>query len=282
MITINTNLMGMMISRQISQNDASLGKSLQRLSTGLRVNSASDGAGTLGMSAALMSQIRGMNAAKQGVNDGISMLQVADSALGDANDTMQRMRELAVQASSSTASSTDRSNLNAEFQQLALEVDRIATGTTYKGTGLLTGSLNTLKINTTANSGTFITLNAMPTTGANFTSITAQAAVGTLNLSGTTNANATSCITMLDTAIASVGAIRAVIGSYQTALNVTADVMQSTTEANTALNSSINDTDVAAETANLTKQTILKQAGMAVLSQANQNFGSILSLLQKL
>ncbi|MBF0155407.1 MAG: flagellin FliC [Magnetococcales bacterium] len=280
MLSINTNLSGLMVSSQIARNDAALGKSLQRLSSGLRVSSAADGAGELGMSHRLMAEIRGCNAALQGANNGVSMLQVADGALDSTLSALQRMRELAVEASSSTASSTDRTNLDAEFQQLAVEVTRIANTTLYAGTAVLMGSLQYVNIMTGAYSGMFISLGSLNNV-CTFSTLTGGTP-GTLALTGATNTLATSAITTVDVAIASVASVRARIGAYQTSLDVISSTLQSIVQADTQSNSQLVDTDIAAETANLTKNNILKQAGLAVLSQANQNFGSVLTLLQRL
>ncbi|MBF0177726.1 MAG: flagellin FliC [Magnetococcales bacterium] len=281
MITINTNLSGIMIGRQIDKTNTDLNKSFMRLSSGVRINSAGDDPGGFGMTQRLTAEIRGNNMVMRGVNDAASLFQIADGATSSMVDSLQRMREIAVQASSGTSTTTDRNNLNAEFLQLWSEIDRIATGTTYANISPLMGSIaSALTIPLTAYSGgASLVLGAVLSHAVTFSSL---AGCTTLNLTGTAGGTsaALSTISGLDVAIASLSSMRAGIGVMQTRLESVASNLSQFIEAGEAARSRILDTDIANEVANMSRTSILKQAGMSVLAQANQQFGSILSLLR--
>jgi len=279
-ISMNTNLAGIQATRQINMSTTGLNKSFQRLSSGLRVNQASDDVSGLAVAAQMTAQIRGSNMAMKNANDSISMLQVADGALGDQMNAIQRMRELAVQASGDNVNNTDRGNLNVEFYQLMQEVDRIAKTTKYGSTsGLLQGSFANKQIQIGAYSGAIFSMTIGVGAGQGTVGASLGYDVATLSI-GTSGAFAMSAITAMDYAITSLATVRAGIGAYQSRLENILSSLATTAENSEAARSRIMDADIAAETGNMARNSVLRSAGMAVLSQANQQFQSVLSLLR--
>jgi flagellin len=300
--TINTNLVSLNAQRNLSASQLSLATSMQRLSSGMRVNSAKDDAAGLAIAERMNAQARGMNVAMRNANDGISMAQVGEGALGKVSDIMQRMRELAVQASNGTNSAADRVSLNQEFVQLAQEATRTLSGTQFNGQPILAATAPaTFQIG--ANNTTDmdrITVNAFNWSSApGITDV-----LGTAVLSGTdvgsydnttstytagtdapTNlitdsASALTAITNLDSALSAVNSQRATFGAVQNRFdNVVANLMVSS-ENQQAARSRIMDADYAVETANLSRAQILQQAGNAMVAQANQLPQQVLSLLK--
>ena len=286
--TINTNLVSLNAQRNLSTSQSSLATSMQRLSSGLRVNSAKDDAAGLAIAERMHTQVRGMNVAMRNANDGISLAQVAEGALGKVGDIFQRMRELAVQAANGTNSDADRTSLNEEFVQLAQEATRTLGGTQFNGQNIL-ATTNTSSFQIGANSDTTInqiTVNAFTWTTATGitdvlgTAILSGAGVPTLQISGTDGTAALAALTSIDTAIDTINSQRGTFGAIQNRFeNVVANLMVGA-ENQTAARSRIMDADYAAETANMSRANILQQAGNAMVAQANQLPQQVLSLLK--
>lgn len=228
---INTNLLSLDAQRNLATSQNSLAVSMQRLSSGLRVNSAKDDAAGLAIATRMDSQVRGMNVAIRNANDGISLAQTADSALGSVTDALQRMRELAVQASNSTNSGSDKDSLNQEFQQLGQEIQRVLGGTTFNGASILGGSAGALTFqvgaNTTANDTITVTTTDMTTNA----SITAVTTGGSNSIdSSVTAATLASTIDALDGAISTINSARATFGATQSRFDAVVSNLQSASE----------------------------------------------------
>ncbi|HEY1393402.1 MAG TPA: flagellin domain-containing protein [Methylibium sp.] len=280
--TINTNIISLDAQRNLNSSQSSLAISMQRLSSGLRVNSAKDDAAGLAIATRMDSQVRGMNVAIRNANDGISLAQTADSALGSVTNALQRMRELAVQAANSTNSGSDRDSLNQEFQQLGSEIQRVLGGTSFNGATILGGSAGALTFqigaNTTANDTITVTTTNM-TTNASITAVTTGGANSSID-STVNAAGVSSVITALDGAINTINSQRAVFGATQSRFESIITNLQSASENQTAARSRIMDADFAAETANLSRAQVLQQAGNAMVAQANQLPQQVLTLLK--
>jgi flagellin len=284
--TINTNLVSLNAQRNLNTSQTSLATAMQRLSSGLRVNSAKDDAAGLAIAERMNTQMRGMNVAMRNANDGISMAQVGEGALGKVSDMLQRMRELAVQAANGTNTPTDRNSLNDEFLQLAREAQRTLGGTQFNGQSILA---TTLTSSFQVGANTSATLDQISVTAFDWTqSTTITTAVGaavgtdpTTLISGTDGSFALAAITAIDGAIDSINAQRAAFGAVQNRFeNVIANLMVAS-ENQAAARSRIMDADYAAETAALSRAQILQQAGNAMVAQANQLPQQVLSLLQR-
>ena len=279
MQVINTNTMSLNAQRNLSGTQNDLATSIQRLSTGLRVNSAKDDAAGLAIANRMDAQARGMNVAIRNANDGISLAQTAEGALGQVTDMLQRMRELAVQAANASNTSADRTSLNQEFSQLAAEVDRTLTGTRFNGSAVLAGSAGSLQFQIGANNAT--TDQITITTSNMATNSTITAVTGTAGtIAGTTATAATAMIATLDTALTTINSERATYGAIQNRFEAVISNLQIGAENQQAARSRIMDADFAKETANLTRAQILQQAGTAMLAQANAAPQSVLSLLR--
>jgi flagellin len=284
--TINTNLISLNAQRNLSSSQGSLSTSMQRLSSGLRVNSAKDDSAGLSIADRMNTQVRGMQTAMRNANDGISMAQVAEGALGTVTNMLQRMRELAVQAANGTNSVSDRASLNAEYQQLATESRRTMSGTQFNGQSILaTSVVSSFQIGPNTSS----TLDRITIAAFNWTSVAALTiAVGanitsapTTAPAGTDGSFALASITALDNAINAINSERANFGAVQNRFdNVISNLMLSA-ENQTAARSRIMDADYAMETANLSRANILQQAGNAMVAQANQLPQQVLSLLRQ-
>lgn len=383
METINTNVLSLNTQRNLSRSNSALATSMERLSSGLRINSAKDDAAGLAISERFTTQIRGMNVAIRNANDGISLSQTAEGALSAVGDNLQRIRELAVQSSNATNSNTDRTALQAEVTQLLSEIDRVADQTAFNGKKLLDGSFSGQVFQVGANAGETITLSAIvdantaalgsvtQASGAALSvaasgltgfgtaiaaggvtvngvdigaisaassaaeragqlvnainNVSAQSGVGAsyntstgqmtltsaaaITVAGTTNSatvagwanaaigtattttgigtlsvgsytGAQLAIQQIDSALSSVNSVRADLGAIQNRFSSTVSNLQNASENLSASRSRVRDTDFAAETAELTRTQILKQAGTAMLAQANQAPQSVLSLLR--
>jgi flagellin len=266
--------MSLNTQRNLNTSQALMSTAVQRLSSGLRVNSAKDDAAGLAIAERMNSQVRGMNVAMRNAQDGISLAQTAEGAIGKIGDALQRMRELAVQAANGTNNSGDRTNLNEEFTQLSSEVTRLVNSTQFNSTNLLSAAATfTFQIGagTTAN-------DTISVTGSNLSAL--ATAIGTQSLTGTTAANATAAITALDTQIDVVTTQRATWGAVQNRFESVISNIQVNAENLAAARGRIMDADYAAETASLTRAQILQQAGVAMLAQANAAPQSVLSLLR--
>jgi flagellin len=277
-IIVNSNIASLNAQRNLNQSNSALASSLQKLSSGLRVNSAKDDAAGLAVSEGLSSQIRGNSQGIRNAYDGISVAQTAEGALGQVGNNLQRIREIAVQAANGSISNDNRSQLQKEVDQLTQEVSRIITTTNFNGTALLSGGSSiTFQVGA---SGT--TNNQVTTTGVEMSSIKGFSsdltATGTISV--TTSAAASAAISALDNAISTVTNTRATFGAIQNRFEAVIANTQNYVENLSASKSRIIDTDFASETAQLTRNQILQQAGTAILGQANTVPQAALSLLR--
>jgi len=277
-ISVNTNLFSLNAQRQLSGSQASLATSMQRLSSGLRINSAADDAAGLAISQRMNAQVRGMNVAIRNANDGISLAQTADGALASVGDSLQRMRELAVQSRNSTNSDSDKESLNLEFGQLSSEIGRVLAGTTFNGKAILGGNAGTLTFQVGANVSTNDSIDISTT---NLTTDAAITTVTGASIGSASDATAiATVITDIDSAIDKVNSQRAVFGASQNRFNSVVSNLKTSVENQSAAASRITDADFAAETANMSRAQILQQAGTAMVAQANSLPQSVLRLLQ--
>jgi flagellin len=289
--TINTNINSLNAQRNLNASQASLAVSMQRLSSGLRVNSAKDDAAGLAIAERMNTQVRGMNVAIRNANDGISLAQTAEGALGKIGDNLQRMRELTVQARNATNSNSDKDSLNKEFEQLGSEIWRIVNATTFNSkpiladsAGVAAGTGQTFQIgaNTTVNDS--ITVAALDLT--QDPTIAALLGTGTppfpATIDNTANFGALgTVIDNIDAALDTVNNTRATFGAIQSRFDAVISNLQVAVENQTAARSRIMDADFAAETANMSRAQILQQAGNAMVAQANQLPQQVLTLLQR-
>ena len=275
---INTNVDAFSAQLNLQNTAAMFSKSVERLSSGLRINRAADDAAGLAISEKLRSQIKGLSVASRNAQDGISLIQTAEGALNESTSILQRMRELAVQSSNGTLSTQDRSAIQSEATQLQGELTRIANVTKFNGNSLLDGTLSgaaiTLQIG--ANSSTYESL-AIKFSG---TLTDAGLSVDNAAVSFSSAASAQAALTNIDAAISLVSSVRANLGAFQNRLEHTITNLGVNEENLMSSESRIRDVNVAEETVNLTKAQILQQAGTAVLAQANQAPNSVLSLLR--
>jgi len=278
---INTNLASLQTQRNLSTSQAKLQTSIERLSSGLRVNSAKDDAAGFAVASGMDSKIRGQNVAIRNANDAISLSQTADGALGKISDNLQRMRELAVQASNDTNSNDDRTKLNQEFAQLQDEITRVTNNTKFNGQNLLTtasGTQFSFQIGDGTDSDNKIQLDVTDL-GANGGSKTKDV-VDKTAVDITSSTNAGSAMSKIDDALKEINNESIKQGAIQNRLTSTISTLQVSVENQTAAKSRITDTDFAAETANMSRGQILQQAGMAMLSQANQLPNGVMALLR--
>ena len=269
-MTVNTNVSSLAAQRSLAGSTREMGVSMARLSSGLRINSAKDDAAGLAISSKMTNQIRGMNQAIRNSNDGISMAQTAEGAMGEVTSSLQRIRELAVQSASGTNSASDRTALNAEATALLAEITAIAANTTFNGIQLLDGSVATSAIQAGSESGQTITVTLTDAT-------TVTLGVSAVDISSV--AGAGTAIGLADTALDSINSGRASLGAAQTRMESTINRLTVTSENLSAARSRIVDADFAAETANMTRNNILQQAGTSILAQANQQPQLALQLL---
>ncbi|MDB4308957.1 flagellin [Porticoccaceae bacterium] len=279
MAVINTNIAATITANALAKNDRAMTQTMERLSTGQRINSASDDAAGLAIASKMTSQIRGLDQAVRNGNDAISMLQTADGAMIEVSNMLQRMRELSVQGGNGTLSSSDLTALNTEFVALRTEIDRIADNTQWNGDNLLDGSAGTAGVITfqvgyeadqtiTADVGD-LNLAAADILAADLSAIT----ITTATLANTQ-------VTALDAAIAGIDSKRATLGSTINALEFAVDNLANVSQNTSASRSRIQDADYATETTELARTQIIAQAGTAMLSQANQSAQSVLALLK--
>lgn len=277
-MTINTNIMSLNAQRNASITQGSMATSLQRLSSGLRVNSAKDDAAGLAIAERMNTQVRGMNVAIRNANDGISLAQVAEGGLSTMADILQRMRELAVQSINSTNQASDVSALNQEFGQLRDEIARTMTAVQFNGTSLFTNSAD-FSFQVGANSGQNITISASDINISTATSITDITTGANSGLTATNSANA-SVLAGIDSALTVINATRATLGAVQSRFDNTINFLKTAVENQSAARGRIMDADFAQETSNLSRTQILQQAGTAMIAQANQLPQNVLKLLQ--
>ncbi len=277
---INTNLLSMNAQRNTSVSQASLTTSMQRLSSGLRVNSAKDDAAGLAIAERMNAQVRGMNVAVRNANDGISLAQTAEGALSKVGDALQRMRELAVQARNASNSSSDKDSLNKEFQQLGAEITRVIGGTTFNGQTIIGSNAGGKDFQIGANTTTNDTITVTTTNMNNDGSITAVTGASSKIDSSQNAAAIKTVIDNIDGAIDKVNSERAMYGATQSRFDSVISNLQVSVENQSAARSRIMDADFATETANLSRAQILQQAGNAMIAQANQLPQQVLSLLR--
>jgi len=274
---INTNIASLNAQRNLNMSQGSLQVSLQRLSSGLRVNSSKDDAAGLAVASRMETQSRGMTVAIRNASDGLSLAQVAEGGLGLLTQHLQRMRELAVQSANGIYTSADRSLLNAEFFQLASEVTRVIQSTDFNGKKVLNGSASNLifQIGAGTSATNRITINI-----SNLSAAAGVSAVAGLSIGGGTPGAAISAMSVITLALNSINDMRARLGAVQSRFDGVISLLQSSRENQDAARSRIMDADYAAETANLTRSQILQQAGVAMLAQANALPNNVLSLLR--
>jgi len=283
---INHNISALNTYRQLSINTTAGGKSLEKLSSGFRINRAGDDAAGLAISEKMRGQIRGLNQAERNSQDAISLIQTAEGALNETHSILQRMRELAVQAASDTNTSKktvdgaevegDRDEIQKEIEQLHKEIDRISTDTEFNTMKLLDGSYGTtaLTFQVGANAKQEVKLNVADMSATSGLSLT----TATVNL--TSQVSASAAITTIDTAIRKVSSERAMLGAMQNRLEHTINNLNTTSENLTASEARVRDVDMAKEMMEFTKNSILQQAATAMLAQANQQPQGVLQLLQ--
>ena len=314
---VNTNVASLSVQKNLAKASDALSTSMTRLSSGLKINSAKDDAAGLQIATRETSQIRGQTVAIKNANDGISMAQTAEGALQESTNILQRMRELAIQSRNDSDSSTDRTALNADFAQMSDELTRIATSTNLNGKNLLDGSAGTMTLQVGSNTGSANHIDLVLSTKFDATSLavasgsvsitgtssvassagtpstaavastatsaavpSSAAVASTAGVTGTAGTNIDNAITAIDAALQTINSTRADLGASQSRLSSTISNLQNINENATAALGRIQDTDFAAETANLTKQQTLQQASTAVLAQANQLPSAVLKLLQ--
>ena len=265
---INTNISSQFTQMHLNNANDKLNQVMERLASGSRINSAKDDAAGLAISTRMTSQIRGMDVAARNAQDGISMLQTTEGGLATVNNILQRMRELAVQSDNGTNSSTDQAALQAEFAQLGAEIENISTTMDFNGISVFAGTTVSLHIGSDSGDTMNVAIAAMDT-----------AALGISTDDISTAAGAAAAITNLDSALQDISDERANLGASMNRLEFTIDNLNTMNTNLSAARSRIEDADMAKETSELTKQRILSQSGLAMLSQANQNPQMVLSLL---
>jgi flagellin len=292
-LRINSNISAMNAYRNLSQTDKAMKSSLERLSSGLRINKAADDAAGLSISQGLQSQIGGLQVAARNAQDGINVVQIADGALNETSAILQRMRDLAVQAANGgSQDTTAQAAADTEFQQLNQELDRISQTTKFGSQSILGGSYTgTFQVDSGAGTGSTIGVNLTSATGGALSGLTTAVAsttaidgfdaaglkTSTLALSST--ASAVDAINQLDTTIKNVSTARATLGAYQNRFEHTINNINVAIENLSASKSAITDTDMALEMTSFSKSQILTQAGTAMLAQANQSSQGVLKLL---
>jgi flagellin len=284
-IVVNTNVQSLNAQRLLSSNTKALSKTLEKLSSGFRINRSSDDAAGLQISESLRSQIRGTDQALNNVQDSVNVLNTVDGALETVTNNLQRIRELSVQGANDTLSGAQRSAINQEVDQLTTDITRIAKATQFNGKNLLDGSLTAFNVQAGANAvASTNTINIASVGGVNPFGSAGGIALGLGSagqlLGAGTNASARASISRVDAALATVNTRRAALGAITNRLETTSQNLAIASENFSASESRIRNVDVAKESANLTKNQILQQASATILSQANQGPQLALSLLR--
>ncbi|MNM07127.1 Flagellin [compost metagenome] len=281
-LTVNTNTTSLGVQKNLNRASDALSTSMTRLSSGLKINSAKDDAAGLQIATRMTSQIRGQTMAIKNANDAISIAQTAEGAMQEQTNILQRMRELAVQSRNDNNSEADRDALDKEFQSMLKEIDRIAGSTQLNGKNLLDGSASDMTFQVGSNTGsdnqiTISLSDAMNTTGA-LSGLSGQSITGAD--SAAAEATFTAALSAIDDALNAINSTRADLGAVQNRLTSTINNLQNINENAEAARGRVQDTDFAAETAQLTKQQTLQQASTSILAQANQLPSAVLKLLQ--
>ena len=292
MAVVNTNVNASVAQNALIKNERSMNTAMERLSTGQRINAASDDAAGLAIASRMTSQVRGLEVGIRNANDAISMISVADGAMTEVSNMLQRMRELALQSANGTTTSADRSYMNSEYQNLITEIERISQNTQWNGRAILQGDANgasdsTVKYQVGANGGQTIGVNfgdISQSGGAAFQAFEISAAgAGSFITAGTTSSamtTASAALTKIDSAITAVSTQRATFGASMNQLTYAVDNLASVKVNAEASRSQIQDTDYATETSELARTQIIQQAGTAMLAQANQAAVTVLALLR--
>ena len=291
MAVVNTNVNASIAQNALMRNERQMNTAMERLSTGQRINAASDDAAGLAISSRMTSQIRGLDVGIRNANDAISMISTADGALIEVTNMLQRMRELALQSANGTTTSADRDYLNSEYVNLLTEIDRIADNTQWNGGNILDGTANgtsaTVKFQVGANGGQTIAVNFGNLTQGTVQSVSGAmddlaSAAGTITAGTSASAITTgsAAVTQLDSAITAVNSQRATFGAAMNQLTYAVDNLANVKVNAEAARSRVLDTDYAKETSELARTQIIQQAGTAMLAQANQLPQTVLSLLQ--
>ena len=285
---INTNLASLQTQRSLSTSQTKLQGAMERLSSGLRINSAKDDAAGFGIASGMDKTIRGQNVAIRNANDAISLSQTAEGAMSKIGDNLQRMRELAVQSANGTNSSTDRASLNKEFSALQAEITRVTASTKFNDQTVLKSSSGSTKaFQFQIGAGTTSTTDQITLTVKDLSSSTTSDTGALVKSSGslnafniTTSSSATAAINKIDLAMKEINSESINHGAVQNRLTSTISTLQASVENQTAALSRIKDADFASETSNMARSQILQQAGMAMLSQANQLPQGVMALLR--
>ena len=291
MAVVNTNVNASIAQNALVRNERSMNTAMERLSTGQRINSASDDAAGLAIASRMTSQIKGLDVAVRNANDGISMISTADGALVEVSNMLQRMRELALQAANGTTTSADRDYLNSEYVNLLAEIERIAQNTQWNGSDILDGTANgtsgTVAFQVGANGGQTVSVNfgnatnaAVATTSGMLQDVASAAPTITAGTTASALTKGTSAVTAIDTAITNVNSQRATFGAAMNQLTYAVDNLSNVKVNAEASRSRIMDANYAEETSELARTQIISQAGTAMLAQANQLPQTVLSLLQ--
>jgi flagellin len=272
-MSINTNVLSLTTQRNLGANQSSLSTSMQRLSSGLRVNTSKDDAAGLAIASRMETQVRGMNVAARNASDAISLVQTAEGAIGKVSDMLQRMRELSVQAANATNNTGDRGNLDSEFQQLSQEVTRTIANTRFNGSAILAGDAGTSSYQVGANSTDQVAVvTTQLNTATQITNVTGGG-ITTVGAASTAMANIDSALTLVNTQ-------RAMYGAVQNRFEAMIQVLQVNSENTSAAKGRIMDADFAVETSNLSRSQILQQAASAMVAQANSMPQQVLQLLR--
>ena len=291
MAVVNTNVNASIAQNALVRNERSMNTAMERLSTGQRINSAADDAAGLAISSRMTSQIRGLEVGIRNANDAISMISTADGALVEVTNMLQRMRELALQASNGTTTSADRNYLSSEYTNLISEIERIAQNTQWNGSDILDGTANgtsaSVAFQVGANGGQTVSVNfgnlgsaAVATVSGMTETIHSAAADLVAGTAASAITKGTSAVTAIDSAITAVNSQRATFGAAVNQLTYAVDNLANVKVNSEAARSRVLDTDYAKETSELARTQIIQQAGTAMLAQANQLPQTVLSLLQ--
>jgi len=285
MASVNTNVAASIAQNALSKNERSMNTAMERLSTGKRINGAKDDAAGLAIASRMTSQIRGLEVGMKNAGDAISMISVADGAMVEIGNMLQRMRELALQSSNGTTTSADRDYLNTEYQNLIAEIERIAQNTQWNGSDILNVASNSVKYQVGANGGQTVAVNFAAvdqTNGSAFGSFSATGAAVSIAAGTTASAITTgsAAVTKIDAAITELNENRATFGAAINQLTYAIDNLASVKVNSEAARSRIEDTDYAQETSELARTAIIHQAGLAMLAQANQVTATVLALLK--
>ncbi|XOV79334.1 MAG: flagellin [Aestuariibacter sp.] len=271
---VNTNVSSLNSQRQLFNSGQALTTSFERLSSGFRINRSADDAAGLQITDRFTSQIQGLNQSVRNANDAISLVQTTEGALAESITSLQRIRQLSIQAQNGINSSADKTALQQEVTALISELSRIATDTQFAGVNVLDGTFSAA-FQVGANAGQQISVNLSSTNGSSF----GASGLGVSTVDITTEAGASAALTAIDTAISTIGAQRASLGALQNRFQSTIRNISNVAENLSAAKSRIKDTDFAVETAELTRNQIIQQASTTILAQANQRPQSALSLL---